>query len=40
MAEGAIAGAEALLALNPTQRAKQKRKEAEREKENLTLNGW
>jgi hypothetical protein len=37
--EGAIAGAEALLALNPIQRAKQKSKEPEHDKENVILNG-
>jgi hypothetical protein len=36
--EGAIAGAETLLALNPIQRAKQKSKEPEHEQGNVTLN--
>jgi hypothetical protein len=37
--EGATAGIEALLALNPIQRAKQKSKEREHEKESVILNG-
>jgi hypothetical protein len=37
--EGAIAGAEALLALNPIQRAQQKSKRPEHQKGNVTLNG-
>jgi hypothetical protein len=37
--EGANAGTEALLALNPIQRAQQKSKEPEHKKENVTLKG-
>ena len=41
MSEGAIAGTEALLALNPIhERAQQKSKESEHEKENVIPNGW
>jgi hypothetical protein len=39
MTEGATAGIEALLALNPIQRAQQKSKECEHAKENVLLNG-
>ena len=39
MTEGAIAGAEALLELNPIQRAQQKSNQLEHQKENVTLNG-
>jgi len=37
--EGAIAGAEALLALNPVQRAQHKSQQPGRDKENVLLNG-
>jgi len=37
--KGAFAGAEALLALNPIQRAQQKSKEREHVRENILLNG-
>ena len=39
MAEGASARGEALLALNPIQRAQQKSKEREHVRENVLLNG-
>jgi hypothetical protein len=39
MAAGATAGAEALLTLNPIQRAQQKSKELEHQSRNVTLNG-
>ena len=39
MTERTTAGGEALLVLNPVQRAQQKSKEPEHEKENVTLNG-
>jgi hypothetical protein len=37
--EGAFAGAEALLELNPIQRAQQKSKDREHVRENVILNG-